>query len=282
MAPGFAECVRLLLDNGASGKARTETGWTPAHFAAESGRITVLRALHTANVRVDRKDNYGCTPRRLAEIYNHQDCVKFLQQAEQEIAERCRALGLLNSSDEEDEVETVTSVAFAVEEKSSDDTIRSSSRQRRRKDAVVSPTQSEGRKSRGSDISALSSEKVKSKNKINSLPKGRKKSKNSEDSDKDVISSSVDDNKKDKKSKERKSFSAQSEGKNKKDVSSKADKKKNKELGPVTTNNKQLFVTEDEQVALRVSHEENNMNKGEIIDTNTQKKKTKGKKELND
>lgn len=97
---GFVECVRLLLDNGANGTAKTVTGWTPAHFAAESGRITALRALQASNVRVDKKDNYGCTPRRLAEIYDHQECVKFLQQAEQEIAARRQTLGDVSSDDE--------------------------------------------------------------------------------------------------------------------------------------------------------------------------------------
>ncbi|CAL1545237.1 unnamed protein product [Lymnaea stagnalis] len=101
---GFVECVRLLLDNGANGTARTVTGWTPAHFAAESGRITALRALQASNVRVDKRDNYGCTPKRLAEIYDHQECVKFLQQAEQEIAERRQTLGGEESSGDEREI----------------------------------------------------------------------------------------------------------------------------------------------------------------------------------
>ncbi|XP_059149455.1 ankyrin repeat domain-containing protein 66-like [Physella acuta] len=103
---GFVECIRLLLDNGAKGTVRTETGWTPAHCAAETGKVTALRALHAANIRVDKKDNYGCTPRRLAEIYGHHECVKFLIQAEQEIEERRQALGLTDSTDEETEEDT--------------------------------------------------------------------------------------------------------------------------------------------------------------------------------
>ena len=77
---GYVECVRLLLEYGAKGTARTDTGWTPAHFAAESGKLTAIRALYTGGVSVCRKDVYGCTPRRVAEVYNHQECVKFLTQ----------------------------------------------------------------------------------------------------------------------------------------------------------------------------------------------------------
>ncbi|RUS75140.1 hypothetical protein EGW08_017103, partial [Elysia chlorotica] len=33
---GYVECIRLLLEHGAK-PVRTVTGWTPAHFAAETG-----------------------------------------------------------------------------------------------------------------------------------------------------------------------------------------------------------------------------------------------------
>ena len=58
----------------------TETGWTPAHFAAETGKLTVLRALHNAGISIIKKDNYGDRPKRLAEIYGHEECVHFLEQ----------------------------------------------------------------------------------------------------------------------------------------------------------------------------------------------------------
>uniref|UniRef100_A0A2C9JHK7 Uncharacterized protein n=1 Tax=Biomphalaria glabrata TaxID=6526 RepID=A0A2C9JHK7_BIOGL len=212
---GFAECVRLLLDNGAFGLARTETGWTPAHFAAESGRITVLRALHASNVRVDKKDNYGCTPRRLAEIYDHQDCIKFLQQAEQEIAERRHNLGLLNSSDEEDDLETMTSITFATEEKSGDDVTRSSSHQRRRKDRNSSPSPS-----RASDKSSASNDKRKKKDKKSTSPNVGKKNKNRDMTDADVTKNFQSEGKKNTKSKETAS-SPQSEEKLKKQQNTK-------------------------------------------------------------
>lgn len=69
-----------MLDHGANGTARSDTGWTPAHFAAETGKLTVLRALYSASIPVGMKDKYGDTPRRIAEIYGHTECVKFLDQ----------------------------------------------------------------------------------------------------------------------------------------------------------------------------------------------------------
>ena len=77
---GYVECIRILLDNGAKGTARMDMGWTPAHSAAEAGRLTAIRALHAANVPVDLNDKYGDTPRRIAEIYGHTECVKYLEQ----------------------------------------------------------------------------------------------------------------------------------------------------------------------------------------------------------
>ncbi|ESO95890.1 hypothetical protein LOTGIDRAFT_144404 [Lottia gigantea] len=79
-ARGYSECVRILLDYGAKGTSRTDEGWTPAHSAAEAGRTAALRALHTANIPVNRKDKYGDKPRRIAVIYGHAETVKYLAQ----------------------------------------------------------------------------------------------------------------------------------------------------------------------------------------------------------
>ena len=72
------DCLRLLLEYGAKGTRRMEGGWTPAHCAAEAGKLTVLRALHNANIPIDRKDTYGDTPRRIAQVYGNQECVNYL------------------------------------------------------------------------------------------------------------------------------------------------------------------------------------------------------------
>lgn len=97
---GFVEVIRLLLDAGAKGCARTSAGWTPAHCAAESNRIPALRALHAAGISVDLPDRSGDTPRRIATIYGHRECAKYLLQAEAELAEKRKKLGIVKDDDE--------------------------------------------------------------------------------------------------------------------------------------------------------------------------------------
>lgn len=78
---GFVQCIRLLLDNGAKGTIRMDMGWTPAHSAAEAGKLHALRTLHDDyKVPINRKDKYGDTPKRIAEIYGHKECVKYLKE----------------------------------------------------------------------------------------------------------------------------------------------------------------------------------------------------------
>ncbi|XP_066271554.1 ankyrin repeat domain-containing protein 66-like [Branchiostoma lanceolatum] len=103
---GHGESVRLLLDSGAKPYMRTRTGWTAAHFAAELGRLSILRVLHSMNAPIDKKDQFGDTPLRLAEIYGHKECVTFLQNATQEVAEKNRqairkGLPVIEEDDEE-------------------------------------------------------------------------------------------------------------------------------------------------------------------------------------
>ncbi|XP_035529245.1 ankyrin repeat domain-containing protein 66 [Morone saxatilis] len=81
-AKGHTETVRILIEHGARPCLRTEHGWTPAHFAAESGRLAVLRLLHSLHAPIDKEDCCGDKPVRIAEIYGHQDCVRFLKKAE--------------------------------------------------------------------------------------------------------------------------------------------------------------------------------------------------------
>lgn len=77
--PGQSEMVKLLVAHGARPCLRSDTGWTPAHFAAESGRLGVLRMLHSLHAAMDATDLFGDTPRRLAEIYGHKECARFLE-----------------------------------------------------------------------------------------------------------------------------------------------------------------------------------------------------------
>ncbi|XP_078502876.1 ankyrin repeat domain-containing protein 66-like [Lissotriton helveticus] len=90
-AKGQSDMVKLLIEHGARPCLRTDSGWTPAHFAAESGRLVVLRCLHSLHAPMDLPDLSGDTPKRIAQIYGHQDCVKYLETAEME----CRDFRLM-------------------------------------------------------------------------------------------------------------------------------------------------------------------------------------------
>ncbi|XP_052097754.1 ankyrin repeat domain-containing protein 66-like [Mytilus californianus] len=98
---GYVECIRLLIEHGADGCARTdEESWTPAHFAAESGRQHALRALFAADIPIDRQNKYGDTPKRVAEIYGQHECVRYLTTAEEEQSKSRKKLGIDEDSDE--------------------------------------------------------------------------------------------------------------------------------------------------------------------------------------
>ncbi|XP_075057437.1 ankyrin repeat domain-containing protein 66 isoform X3 [Mixophyes fleayi] len=87
---GQSDTVKLLIDYGARLCLRTDIGWTPAHFAAESGKLSVLRTLHSLHAPIDATDIHGDTPCRIAEMYGHKDCVKFLETSgTQRLPSRC-------------------------------------------------------------------------------------------------------------------------------------------------------------------------------------------------
>ncbi|XP_073530016.1 ankyrin repeat domain-containing protein 66 isoform X2 [Phyllobates terribilis] len=103
-AKGQSDTVKLLVDYGARPCLRTDIGWTPAHFAAESGKLSVLRTLHSLHAPIDATSFHGDSPRRIAEIYGHKDCVKFLETAEVECRDHRLAAALEdNPLDEMDE-----------------------------------------------------------------------------------------------------------------------------------------------------------------------------------
>ncbi|XP_027856226.1 ankyrin repeat domain-containing protein 66 [Xiphophorus couchianus] len=103
-ANGDTEIVKMLLENGANPCLKTAHGWTPAHYAAESGHLSTLRILHTFHAPMDKEDCCGDKPIRLAEIYGKEDCVRFLQKAELEcrdFREKIAEEDIANDSDEE-------------------------------------------------------------------------------------------------------------------------------------------------------------------------------------
>ncbi|XP_033120936.1 ankyrin repeat domain-containing protein 66-like [Anneissia japonica] len=85
---GHAESARVLLDNGADATMATESGWTAAHFAAEIGKVGILRVLHKFKAPMDMPDTSGDTPRDIAQLYGHQECVAFFDMVEQEAIEK--------------------------------------------------------------------------------------------------------------------------------------------------------------------------------------------------
>ena len=64
-------CVKILLEHGADGEMRMAGGWTLAHCATERGSLAL--------VSVTKKDFAGDTPKQVAEIYGHQDCLEFIE-----------------------------------------------------------------------------------------------------------------------------------------------------------------------------------------------------------
>lgn len=76
---GHVSCVEKLLEHGADGEMRMSGGWTPAHCAAEKGSVAILKALVENGMSITKKDNTGDTPKRVAQIYGHKECVKFIE-----------------------------------------------------------------------------------------------------------------------------------------------------------------------------------------------------------
>ncbi|XP_028406330.1 ankyrin repeat domain-containing protein 66-like [Dendronephthya gigantea] len=79
---GNASCIKLLMENDADATVRMAGGWTPAHCAAEEGKLNSLRVLHEHGAPLCLTENTGDTPRRVAEIYGHEECVEFLKSVE--------------------------------------------------------------------------------------------------------------------------------------------------------------------------------------------------------
>ena len=76
---GNQRCMKLLLESGANPYARMTGGWTPAHCAAEAGRSEILQVLIEFGTPIDIKDDYGDSPRDVAEIYGQSECAELLK-----------------------------------------------------------------------------------------------------------------------------------------------------------------------------------------------------------
>lgn len=71
--------MKLLLESGANPYARMTGGWSPAHCAAEAGHSDILQVLIEYRTPIDILDDYGDSPRKIAEIYGQTECAELLK-----------------------------------------------------------------------------------------------------------------------------------------------------------------------------------------------------------
>ena len=71
--------MKLLLESGANPYARMTGGWTAAHCAAEAGRSEILQMLTDYRTPINIQDDYGDSPRNIAEIYGQRECAEILK-----------------------------------------------------------------------------------------------------------------------------------------------------------------------------------------------------------
>ena len=63
--------VEFIEKDGLDPNCTNEDRWTAAHFAAEEGRVGVLRALKEKNTKINTSCKYGWTPAHLAAYHGH-------------------------------------------------------------------------------------------------------------------------------------------------------------------------------------------------------------------
>ena len=68
-----------MYDYGGRTDSVTDTGWTPVHFAAEMGRLQAIKVMHKLGAPLDKPDEYGDTPQKVALVYGHAECAMFLE-----------------------------------------------------------------------------------------------------------------------------------------------------------------------------------------------------------
>ena len=82
---GKKDIIKLLIAKGADVNAKTNTGWTPLHYAAEWGKKDVAELLIANGADPGIADNKGETPRMRAEFNSrYPDIAQLLKNAEKE------------------------------------------------------------------------------------------------------------------------------------------------------------------------------------------------------
>jgi ankyrin repeat protein len=82
---GLDAVMQLLLKNGASANARTDTGGTPLHFASDAGHSTCVALLLEAGAEVNAQSAEGFTPLFVAAQENKVDCARLLLAAHAQV-----------------------------------------------------------------------------------------------------------------------------------------------------------------------------------------------------
>lgn len=75
---GYLPLVQKLVDNDAD---VNKTGWTPLHYAASGGHVTVIAHLLDHSAYIDAESPNGTTPLMMAAMYGSPEAVKHLIQA---------------------------------------------------------------------------------------------------------------------------------------------------------------------------------------------------------
>jgi ankyrin repeat protein len=75
---GFLPLVQKLVDNDAD---VNKTGWTPLHYAASGGHVSVIAHLLDHSAYIDAESPNGTTPLMMAAMYGSPEAVKHLIQA---------------------------------------------------------------------------------------------------------------------------------------------------------------------------------------------------------
>ena len=73
-----AECVRLLLANGADPNVATYGGFTAVHYAAQSGNAVIMRIILDSGGDPTSTDKSGDAPMKVAERYGAKNCLELL------------------------------------------------------------------------------------------------------------------------------------------------------------------------------------------------------------
>ena len=77
------DTVRYLVESGFDASATDRLDWTPLHIAAEGGQLETARYLvEEANADIFAENSEGNTALRIAEFFEHDDVVAYLEAEE--------------------------------------------------------------------------------------------------------------------------------------------------------------------------------------------------------